>query len=112
MRYPKLVPDSICRTPVTVVIDTEEYDENGAPVTALNWTGNCNYQDKAHTVLTPQKELVTLSGTAMFNGDIAPDLAVISGGTITVNSVERKIYKGEKCRNPDGSVNYTRIEVI
>lgn len=112
MKYPKLVPDSICKTAVTVTIGTEDFDEDGAPVTALEWAGKCNYQDKAHTVLTPQKQLVTLGGTAYFSTDIAPGLAVIAGGTITVNGVKRDIYKGEKARNPDGTVNYVKLEVI
>ena len=112
MKYPPLVPDCVCNTSATIIINTEDYDEDGAPVVALTWTGKCNYQDKAHTILTAQKELVTLSGTALINGDIAPSLAVISGGKITVNGVERKIYSGQKARNPDGTVNYTRIEVV
>ena len=48
----------------------------------------------------------------MFDGDIAPDMAVISGGTVEVFGEKRRIERGMKARNPDGSVNYTRLEVV
>ena len=47
----------------------------------------------------------------LFYGDIAPDVPVISCGVATVFGVERTIISGEKARNPDGTVNYTRLEL-
>ncbi len=41
----------------------------------------CNFQDKAKTILTAEKKLVQITGTALFPGDIAPDLPSLSGGT-------------------------------
>ena len=111
MKYPKLVPNSICKTTATLIIDSEEISEDGEPIKAFEFTGKCNYQDKSFTKLTAQKQLITLSGCALFNGDIAPNLANITGGDIIINGEKRNIYQGEKCRNPDGTVNYTRIEV-
>lgn len=72
----------------------------------------CNYQDTAKRVLTKEQKLVQISGTALFPGDIAPDVPAITGGTLTVFGVERRILQGMKARNPDGSVNYTRLDVI
>lgn len=43
-------------------------------------TGKCNYQDKVKTILTAEKKLIEVTGTALFAGDIAPTLPVISGG--------------------------------
>ena len=51
-------------------------------------------------------------GCALIPGDIAPDLPVITKGDITVFGVTRHIYKGTKCRNPDGTVNYVRLDVM
>lgn len=112
MRYPELVPESMCKTPVTVRLYSEGISEDGEPQTALEGQFVCNYQDNAHTVVTADKTLVTLSGRAYFTGDIAPSLSVISGGEIIVNGETRRIYKGEKARNPDGSVNFTKLELI
>lgn len=72
----------------------------------------CNYQDTGKTVLTAEKKLVQLSGTALIPGDVAPELPVITGGAITVFGMERRIHEGIKARNPDGTVNYTEIRVV
>ena len=56
--------------------------------------------------------LIKLEGCALIPGDIAPELPVITKGDITVFGVTRHIYKGTKCRNPDGTVNYVRLDVM
>lgn len=109
MRYPDLV--RICKTPVTVRLYQEGNDEDGEPLDALNYTGLCNYQDSAKTVLTADRRLVQISAQAFFSGDIAPSLPVISGGEVTIFGAVREIVQGTKARNPDGSVNYTRIDL-
>jgi hypothetical protein len=95
-----------------VSIDQEGISEDGEPLKAFEADLLCNYQDNAKTVLTAEKKLVQLSGTAMFPGDIAPDLPTLSGGTVIIYGVERRIFQGMKARNPDGTVNYTRLDVI
>lgn len=72
----------------------------------------CNYQEKAKTILTAEKKLVQITGTALFPGDIAPDIPSLSGGTVTVFGIERRIEQGSKNRNPDGTVNYCTLEVV
>ena len=112
MKYPCLVLRSVCKTPVTVRIFSEGISEDGEPIAAFESELLCNYQDKAHTIITADKTIVTLSGQAYFIGDIAPTLSVISGGEVAVNGETRRIFKGEKARNPDGSVNFTRLDLI
>lgn len=112
MRYPCLVNKMYCKTPVVVTIKQEGIDKYGEPLANTVITANCNYQDKAWTVLTAEKKQIKIGGVALFPGDIAPDLPTISGGYITVYGVIRIIHQGRKCRNPDGTVNYTQIEVI
>lgn len=112
MKYPRLVPDAVCKVPVHVTVYAEGISEDGAPLTGLDADLMCNYQDSAKTVLTAEKKLVQLSGTALFNGDIAPELASLSGGILTVNGISRRIFQGFKARNPDGTVNYTRLDVV
>lgn len=112
MKYPCLVLKSVCKTPITVRIFSEGISEDGEPVAAFEADLMCNYQDKAHTIVTADKTIVTLSGQAYFIGDIAPELAVIPGGEVAVNGETRRIYHGEKARNPDGSVNFTRLDIV
>lgn len=112
MRYPSLVRKEYCKTPVRVIIEQEGISEDGEPLKAYEADLFCNYQDKAKTVLTTEKKVVEVTGSALFCGDIAPKLSVISGGTAIIFGVERQIAVGEKARNPDGTVNYTRLELI
>lgn len=110
MRYPGLVPKSVCTTPVKLHI-TDGITESGAP----NETGvidcMCNWQETAKTVLTADKRLVTLSGSALFSGDVAPEYPVING-KLVVGGVSHTIHSTNKARNPDGTVNYTRLDVM
>ena len=112
MKYPCLVPKRLCKTPVHVHLESEELDNKGRPKYNLDANLMCNFQDKAKTILTAEKKLVQITGTALFTGDIAPDMPSLSGGTVTVFGEERRIEQGCKNRNPDGTVNYCSLEVI
>lgn len=112
MKFPCLVDKRFCKTPIEITLYQEDISEDGEPLTALNFVTVCNYQDKAKTVITADKQLVQLSAQAYFVGDIAPDLPNISNGEVIVNDMKRRIYQGEKARNPDRTVNYTRLDLI
>ena len=112
MKYPSLVPNRWCRTPIHVVLNQEGISEDGEPLKALEIDTMCNYQDKAKKVLTEQQQLIEIEGPALFNGDIAPQLPSISNGTVIVNGIKRRIFRGTKARNPDGTVNYTKLELV
>lgn len=112
MKYPCLILKSVCKTPVTVTVYREGISEDGEPLTAVKLDLMCNYQDKAKTVITADKQLVQLSAQAYFIGDIAPNLPTLSNGEVEVYGVKRRIFQGEKARNPDGTVNYTRLDLM
>ena len=112
MIYPKLVREKDCKTDIHVVLYGEGTTEDGEPIIALEEDLKCNYQDKAKRVLTAEKVLVQLTAKAYFVGDIAPNLAVISSGKINVFGETRNIYQGTKARNPDGTVNFTELEIM
>lgn len=112
MVYPKLVRKENCKTDIHVVLYGEGTTEEGEPMIALESDLQCNYQDKAKRVLTAEKVLIQLTGKAYFEGDIAPKLSVISGGQVVVFGETRLIYQGTKARNPDGTVNYTELEIM
>ena len=112
MKYPCLVPKRLCKTEISLEFDREGLNEYGEPLEPVSYSGRCNYQDKAKTVLTAEKKLVEITGSALFPGDICPDLPVISGGTAQIFGVKRRILHGTKARNPDGTVNYTEVLLI
>lgn len=111
MKYPCLVPKRLCKTPVHVTLEDEGLTEDGGPSLLFDADLMCNYQDTAKTILTAEGKQVQLSGVAMIPGDIAPDIPVLSGGTVTVFGSARRIHQGNKARNPDGTVNYTELRI-
>ena len=84
----------------------------GEPLEPVTYSGKCNYQDRAKTILTAEKKLVEITGSALFPGDICPELPIISGGKAEVFGVKRRILQGRKARNPNGTVNYTEVLLI
>lgn len=112
MKWPDLVPERVCKTQAHVTIYGEGLDENGGPEKLFDGEVNCNYQDKGKRVLTAEQKVVQLTGTALLHGDPFPAIPAITGGEFTVFGVKRRIWQGEKARNPDGSVNYVRLDII
>ena len=112
MKYPCLVPKRLCKTEISLEFAREGLNEYGEPLDSVRYSGRCNYQDKAKTVLTAEKKLVEITGSALFPDDICPDLPVISGGSAEIFGVNRRILQGTKARNPDGTVNYTEVLLI
>lgn len=110
MKYPSLVPPAVCRTDITLEIDSEDLDEDGAPVQAFAGTLKCNWQDGGKMELTGQQKFIRITGTAYFNGDICPSVSNITSGYGTVFGQRRPIAEGRKARNPDGTVNYTEVK--
>lgn len=112
MKYPRLVSKRLCKTDISLELDREGLSEYGEPLESAQYAGKCNYQDKARTVLTVEKKLIEITGTALFPGDICPELPVISGGTAVIFGVKRRVLEGRKARNPDGTCNYTEVLLI
>ena len=111
-KYPHLVPKKICKTDISLEFAQEGIAETGDPLPTISYSGKCNYQDKAKTILTSEKKVVQITGCAMFDGDICPELPVISGGEAVIFDVKRRIIEGRKNRNPDGTVNNTEVWLI
>ncbi|OCA99389.1 hypothetical protein [Clostridium beijerinckii] len=82
--------------------------EDGEEETPL-YEGKCIYTDKTRQVLNAQRELITLSGKAVIEGDISPGKTI--QGYIKVNGTNKKIYGAERPLNPDGSVFSTELNL-
>lgn len=110
MKYPKLV--RMAKTPVHVVIVDENPNEYGERETLLDDDFKCNYQDAGKVNYKQQKQSSQVTGAIYIDGDICPDIAVIVAGYVEIFGERREITSGCKARNLDGSVNYTRLDVI
>ena len=147
MGYPKLVRGA--KTPVRVVIESEDPNEFGERPILLDKSFYCNYQDSASMKYTSDKQYPNVTGTLFIDGDIlespsiqAPDFSIsetgvlyliasdvdsggvldytgekdtseiVISGYVVIFGRRRKIVNGCKARNLDGSVNYTKLEVI
>lgn len=111
MRFPNLIPNSLCNTAISIEIEQEGVDKYGEPYEPIKWEGRCNYQDTARSIFREGKKNDLITGTCLIPGDIVPQLPVIGAGYAVIHGVKRTIVSGAKCRNPDGTVNFTRIEV-
>lgn len=107
--FPKLVHNP--KTPVHVVIEASEPNEFNERAVLLSKDFMCNYQDSAAVKYTADKYAKEIAGTAFIDGDIAPSVAAISSGYVTIFGEKMSIVRGTKARNLDGTVNYTRLDV-
>ena len=112
MAFPCLVDKKFCKTPILVKIDKDELNEDGELEDIVSIITTCNLQMGARASLTKDKEKIELSGVALFVGDLCPALPVIASGTVKIGDAEYSINKGTKNLNPDGTVNYTTLELI
>ncbi|MDE5771363.1 MAG: hypothetical protein K2I06_07005 [Ruminococcus sp.] len=111
MKFPELVPYRVCNIPVKIY-RTDGLNRDGSPKKMVIFEGKCFFSEKVKQRITAEKQIITLSGEMLFHGDISPDTDVIEGEAELLGGIRRKIYASEKARNPDGTVNYTRLELI
>lgn len=126
MRYPKLVPQKYCTTPVRVVF-LGAIDIEGQETVVGTYSGKCNLSQKTKQRVTADKRLITIEAVALFDGDIAPNLLQPKGllyitetdsrngegeETLEPENKPYRIFSYVKARNPDGTVNYTRLELV
>ncbi len=100
-------PDWILKTPIKVYQETQ--GENGLDETLL-FDGKCCYEDKTRQVLDAERRLVTLSGKAIFKGDLNPGQLI--EGYIQVGEVKKTIFRTSRPLNPDGTVFSTELELM
>ena len=132
MRYPKLVPPKLCNANVHIVffggLNIEGIEERIG-----EYSGKCNLSLKTRHTVTDDKRIITLEAVALFDGDIVPYLSNPAGemsiaeafplecedsacietenGDILSAFTFGKPYKITKECNPDGTVNFTKVEV-
>lgn len=55
MRYPCLVPKKLCKVDIHVHLESEDVNNHGEPEQILDLDLKCNFQDRAKTILTAEK---------------------------------------------------------
>jgi len=112
MKWPQLVPNRVCGVPIEVHL-TAGVSEDGAPAVVRVLSVNCNYDEKSRQTIDAEGKAVRLSATALFSVDIAPELDQLEGFAFVDGSSRKRVISiAERPRNPDGSVNYTRLGLL
>jgi len=100
-------PEWCLVTPIKVYVEIS--GEDGVTEVEI-FDGLCNLSEKSRTTLNEQRQVVTLSGKAIFKGDIYPGKLI--KGYIDLDGIKRTIYGSRKPRNPDGSIFSTELDLM
>lgn len=104
-------PDWLLNTNYQVTLNQDGISEDGEPISAFTGSGKCIFSEKAKRIIDSEGKQITLLGKVIIKGDIAPELANISDGVITINNHSYEIWAGYRPRNPDGTIHHTELEV-
>lgn len=110
MEWPSLVPAAVCRVPIKLVL-TKGCTDDSAPAVFRTLHTFCNFSAKGGWTVDEKRQKVRYAAAAFFTGDIAPDLEHLAGQA-EVLGLRLAICGAERARNPDGSVNFTRLELF
>lgn len=105
-------PSFLANTDCSIVINKEGISEEGEPLKALSINKKCIFRERDKTIYNSEGQKVILNGEVLIEGDIAPDLNSVADGTVSLNGKRYKVYAGYRPRNPDGTVNHTKLELM
>lgn len=108
VKYPNFLEQTEC----TIILESGELNEDGEPETAKTVTTKCIYNEHSKRAIDKDGKTVMLTGKIFKEGDIAPELANISGGRVKINGAEYNIHAASRPRNPDGTVHHTELDII
>lgn len=107
--YPKLILPQFTKTEVRIISESDEYDENGSPKTLLDATFKCNFQAGNKRIVDEKHSTIERVSTLYLDGDVLGDVA---SGECFIYDKKYKIKNIIKARNPDGTINFTELELI
>lgn len=97
-------------TPVQVFV-TDGIDRYGEEKIVDTYIGKCNYSEATKRVQNSEGLWIHLSGVIHIKGDIFPNQSKVSG-YVLLNGQKMIINSCTRPRNPDGTVNHTRLELL
>lgn len=95
-----------------VKVNLDEIGEYGESEVSQVGSFYCNYQATSKRIYTSDTSYIQLSGIALLDGDALDMNSNPSDGEAVILGRTFRIHSISKMRNPDGSVNYTKIELI
>lgn len=104
--YPEFADVVPCRVELS-----GELNEDGELEPVGVWEGKVNYSQTSKRVQDKEGMWVPLSGVVRVKGDIFPAVQAITG-TVIINGAKMDITHAAKVRNPDGTVNHTKLELM
>lgn len=104
-------PDWADVTPAKITFEGEP-EADGAPKVLLVWEGLVNFSETGKRIQDSNGRWVQLNGIVHKKGDILGDIPFIRGTCSIEGYKERTIVSVKRPRNPDGSINHTRLELI
>lgn len=96
------------RVPITVYLT--KLGRNGNTEVVNSYDGLCNFSESGKRVKSSNGEWVHLAGIVHIGEDIFPDAKHIEGYVI-FRDKKYHIENSSRPRNPDGTVNHTRLEL-
>lgn len=109
MKYPKLVRHAEIDVHITVLSD--DINEFNERETILDADFKCNYQSTGMTKTSDKSTSPEVTGCIFINGDIIPKYEDVTNGYAVIFAKKHEISGIQKARNPDGTVNYVRIDI-
>ena len=101
-------PKWLTNTPIEVWY--EGTNQDGDHIEEKIFEGKCIYTNKSKQIMSADRQLITLSGKVVIEGDICPSKEF--KGSILINNSKKVVYSLEKPLNPDGSIFSTELNLI
>ncbi len=101
-------PKWLANTPVAVFY--EGTNQDGDYIEEKVFDGKCIYTNKSKQIMNAEKQLITLSGKVVIEGDVCHSKHF--KGYILINNSKKAVYSVEKPLNPDGSIFSTELNLI
>ena len=110
MKYPKIL-NCFFKTKIQLTVYSDETDISSRPITIIsNQTYNCNYQSASSKNSSNLERSKNIKAVIMIKDNIFKNVEQNwNGGYIIFDNEKSEIETITLVRNPDGTVNYTRI---
>lgn len=92
-----------------IKVYSTKINEDSEPEEAVLYEGKCIYDDKSRQILNAERQLITLTGKVIIEGDINPNESI--EGIVEVNNKKKNIYNTIRPKNPDGTVFSTELSL-
>ena len=107
MKFPKLIRGA--STPIKGELYGEEIRADGTPDTQ-DFETVCIFQSTGgKRVYTKEEGEIVVSSQAFVDGNLCPDLKVLSGGSVQVMGTTYEVAEAIRNYNPDGTINFVKL---